>query len=103
MPSAQRLKRHTRFSRGRTGQGTRKSMETSYIFRYSDVSVDSLIGAKFFERMEARVGIEPTHKGFAVFGSTHKSLRNKGTSAGEVPQKPAYSYPFCAYWQLNGS
>jgi hypothetical protein len=32
--------------------------------------------------LEARVGIEPTHKGFAVFRTSRKPLQNNGISVG---------------------
>ena len=45
---------------------------------------------KYQQELEARVGIEPTHKGFAVYRTTPKSLRKQGTSAGRSPPKPAF-------------
>ena len=42
------------------------------------------------ESLEARAGIEPAHKGFAVYRTSRKSLRKQGTSSGRSPEKPAF-------------
>jgi hypothetical protein len=46
-----------------------------------------------------RVGIEPTHKGFAVYRTSRKSIRKQGTSLGEVPKNRLFS----THFSLNGS
>jgi hypothetical protein len=48
------------------------------------------VGCKLLKKMEARAGIEPAHKGFAVYRTSRKSLRKQGTSSGRSPEKPAF-------------
>jgi hypothetical protein len=53
--------------------------------------------------LEARVGIEPTHKGFAVWNIKSKLLTNMGISVGRSAPKPSIFALFClllaAKWQ----
>jgi hypothetical protein len=59
--------------------------------------------AKLLKGLEARVGIEPTHKGFAVLVAKSKLLTNMGISVGRSAWKPLFFAPFCrllaAKWQ----
>jgi hypothetical protein len=64
-------------------------MESEY-GRNEKIYLSCLNLFKYEKRLEARVGIEPTHKGFAVYRTSRKSLRKQGTSAGRSPQKPAF-------------
>jgi len=53
--------------------------------------------------LEARAGIEPAHKGFAVLVAKSKLLTNMGISVGRSASKPLLFAPFCrllaAKWQ----
>ena len=89
MPRAQARKRHTQFSVGKGLDKEPKKRGSRYIFRYSTVSVGLLIGCKLLRNLEARVGIEPTHKGFADLSLTTWVPRLNGPtsalmSVGEV-------------------
>jgi hypothetical protein len=44
--------------------------------------------------LEARVGIEPTHKGFAVLAITYKQLIKLGFSSNVVPVWSRFSIVF---------
>ena len=59
--------------------------------------------AKLLKELEARVGIEPTHKGFAVLVAESKLLTNMGISVGRSASKLLFFAPFCrllaAKWQ----
>jgi len=61
---------------------------------WPDPSVERSDGAELLRSLEARAGIEPAHKGFAVLTSTRNPLINKGISVGLWLPKGVVLAPF---------
>jgi hypothetical protein len=59
--------------------------------------------SKLLQEMEARVGIESTHKGFAVMIVRSKLLTNMGVPVGRGAPKCSTCPVFSPYCQPNGS
>ena len=60
---------------------------TRYSFRYSGRTVSQRDEAKLLKNLEARVGIEPTHKGFAALSARFCSSFRRLASEDMSPYK----------------
>ena len=97
MLSARHYKRHMLFSRERAGIEGREAWE-SLQFRYCAQIAKNPSPGYVIEIMEARVGIEPTHKGFAVFHPSPKPLKIPANSVEFTTRIGRFFHGFSPYW-----
>jgi hypothetical protein len=94
---AEAMKRLEEFNAVKQVAEWRETQSTRYKFGYSDFLSLSVCDGKSLKSLEARVGIEPTHKGFADLSLSHLGtapcfLQQFIVTIGSEPLQPAMEW-----------